>query len=44
MKAYPVLVKPFLAAQAPETKKFIWLHRGRSEDSQNVSAGEHHVQ
>ena len=30
MKAYPLLVKPFLAAQAPETKKFIWLHRSNS--------------
>ena len=30
MKAYPLLVKPFLAAQATETKKFIWLHRSNS--------------
>ena len=29
MKAYPLLVKPFLVA--PGTNKFIWLHRAESE-------------
>jgi len=36
MKAYPLLVKPFLAAQAPETKKFIWLHRSNSQEPQSL--------
>jgi deazaflavin-dependent oxidoreductase (nitroreductase family) len=34
MKAYPLLVKPFFAAQAPGTKKFIWLHRSNSQEQQ----------
>ena len=35
-KAYPLLVKPFLAAQAAETKKFIWLHRSNSDEPQSL--------
>jgi deazaflavin-dependent oxidoreductase (nitroreductase family) len=38
MKAYPLLVKPFLAAQAPGTKKFIWLHRAKSDEGQPADA------
>ena len=34
MKAYPLLVKPFLAAQSPASKKFVWLHRSNSEQQQ----------
>ena len=34
MKAYPLLVKPFLAAQSPASQKFIWLHRSKSDGQQ----------
>jgi hypothetical protein len=37
MKAYPLLVKPFI--MAPGTKKFVWLHRADSHQDQ--SAGNH---
>jgi hypothetical protein len=37
-KAYPLLVKPFLAAQAPGTKKFIWLHRAKSDEGHPAAA------
>ena len=31
MKAYPLLVKPFLVALEQGLNKFIWLHRAESE-------------
>ena len=34
MKAYPLLVKPFLAAQSPASQKFIWLHRSNLQEKQ----------
>ena len=36
MKAYPLLVKPFLAAQAPATQRFIWLHHSNSQERHAV--------
>jgi len=43
MKAYPLLVKPFLAGGAGQNK-FVWLHRAGSQEGQHVAdigAGEH---
>ncbi len=37
MKAYPLLVKPFI--WGPGTDKFIWLHRIRAEEHQGVGVG-----
>jgi predicted HAD superfamily phosphohydrolase len=43
MKAYPPLVKPFLAVTAGQNK-FVWLHRARSQETENladIGAGDH---
>lgn len=43
MKAYPPLVKPFLAVTAGQNK-FVWLHRAQSQETDNladIGAGDH---
>ena len=42
-KAYPLLVKPFLAVTAGQNK-FVWLHRAGSQEGETLAdtgAGEH---
>jgi hypothetical protein len=38
MKAYPLLVKPFLAGGAGQNK-FVWLHRADSRERQGADVG-----